>query len=107
VQQYHGCDTELAMAYGDVYSHAEVTPPLRWRTSPPARCSVERKLMHREGNRLAKLASAQAAVQAQAADYEGEADRAFAQGIASFVAKQAERLTQLVVDAARWKDKYL
>jgi serine/threonine-protein kinase HipA len=29
------------------------------------------------------------------------------QGIADFVAKQAERLTQLVADAARWKDEYL
>jgi serine/threonine-protein kinase HipA len=68
-----------------------------------ARCGVDRKLMRREGQRLAKLAAAQS----QAADYEGEAERAFVQGIADFVAKQAERLTQLVADAARWKDKYL
>ena len=34
-------------------------------------------------------------------------ERAFAQGIASFVAKQAKRLTQLVEDAARIKAEYL
>ena len=56
---------------------------------------------------LAKLAAAEAAAQAQAADYEGEAERAFVQGIAAFVARQADRLTQLVADAARWKDEYL
>lgn len=54
-----------------------------------------------------ELAVTQAAVQAQAADYKGEAERAFVQGIADFVAKHAERLTQLVADAARWKDETL
>ena len=64
-------------------------------------------VMRREGQRLAKLATAEAAVQAQADDYEGEAELAFVQGIAAFVARQADRLTQLVADAARWKDEYL
>jgi serine/threonine-protein kinase HipA len=63
--------------------------------------------MRREGQRLAKLAAAEAAAQAQAADYKGEAEQAFVQGIAAFVARQADRLTQLVTDAARWKDEYL
>lgn len=105
VLQYDGFDTELAMAYGDVFSHAEVSAFAL--ADFAARCGVDRKLMRREGQRLAKLATAEAAAQAQAADYEGEAERAFVQGIADFVAKQAERLTQLVVDAARWKDEYL
>lgn len=105
VLQYDGFDTELAMAYGDVFSHAEVSAFAL--ADFAARCGVDLKLMRREGQRLAKLAAAEAAAQAKAADYEGEAERAFVQGIADFVAKQAERLTQLVADAARWKDEYL
>jgi serine/threonine-protein kinase HipA len=72
-----------------------------------ARCGVDRKLMRREGQRLAKLAAAEAAAQAQAADYQSEAEQAFVQGIAAFVGRQATRLTQLVADAARLKDEYL
>lgn len=105
VLQYDSFDTELAMAYGDIFSHAEVSAFAL--ADFAARCGVDRKLMRREGQRLAKLATAEAAAQAQAADYEGEAERVFVQGIADFVAKQAERLTQLVADAARWKDEYL
>lgn len=105
VLQYDGFDTELAMAYGDVFGHAEVSAFAL--ADFAARCGVDRKLMRREGQRLAKLATAEAAAQAQAADYEGEAERAFVQGIAAFVARQADRLTQLVADAARWKDEYL
>lgn len=105
VLQYDGFDTELAMAYGDVFSHAEVSPFAL--ADFAARCGIDRKLMRREGQRLAKLAEAAAATQAEAADYEGEAERAFVQGIARFVAEQAQRLTQLVADAARLKDEYL
>ena len=71
------------------------------------RCGIDRQLMRREGQRLAKLAAAQAAAQALADDYQGDGERAFVQGIAAFVALQAARLTQLVADAARWKDEYL
>lgn len=105
VLQYDGFDTELAMAYGDVFSHAEVSAFAL--ADFATRCGVDRKLMRREGQRLAKLATAQAAAQAQAADYEGETERAFVKGIATFVAHQADRLTQLVEDAARWKDEDL
>lgn len=105
VLQYDGFDTELAMAYGDVFGHAEVSAFAL--ADFAARCGVDRKLMRREGQRLAKLATAEAAAQAQAADYEGEAERVFVQGIATFVTRQADRLTQLVADAARWKDEYL
>jgi serine/threonine-protein kinase HipA len=105
VLQYDGLDTELAMAYGDVFSHAEVSAFAL--ADFAAHCGVDRKLMRREGQRLAKLAAAQAAAQAQAAVYVGEAERALVQGIADFVARQAERLAQLVADAARWKDEYL
>jgi serine/threonine-protein kinase HipA len=105
VLQYDGFDTDLAMAYGDAFSHAEVSASAF--ADFAARCGIDRKLMRREGQRLAKLAAAEAAAQAQAADYVGEAERTFVQGIADFVAKQAERLTQLVADAARWKHEYL
>lgn len=101
VLKYDGFDTELAMAYGEVFSHAEVSAFAL--ADFAARCGVDRKLMRRDGQRLAKLAAAAAAAQAQAAEYQDEAERAFVQGIADFVARQAERLTQLVTDAARWK----
>jgi serine/threonine-protein kinase HipA len=72
-----------------------------------ARCGNDRKLMRREGQRLAKLAATAAAAQAEAEGYEDKAERAFVQGIAGFVAEQAQRLTQLVAEAARLKDEYL
>ncbi|MBL8372518.1 MAG: HipA domain-containing protein [Burkholderiaceae bacterium] len=105
VLQYDRFDTELAMAYGDVFSHADVSPFAL--ADFAARCGVSRTLMRREGQRLAKLAAAAAAEQAQAADYQDDAERAFVQGIATFVAAQAKRLTQLVADAERWKDESL
>jgi serine/threonine-protein kinase HipA len=105
VLQYDGFDTELAMAYGDVFSHAEVSPFAL--ADFAARCGIDRKLMRREGQRLAKLAATAAAAQAEAEGYEDKAERAFVQGIAGFVAEQAQRLTQLVAEAARLKDEYL
>lgn len=105
VLQYDSLDTELAMAYGDVFSHAEVSAFAL--ADFATRCGVDRKLMRRESLRLAKLAATEAAAQAQAADYEGEEERAFVQGIATFVSQQAQRLTKLVADAARWKDEHL
>lgn len=106
VLQYDGFDTDLAMAYGDVFSHAEVSAFAL--ADFATRCGIDRKLMRREGQRLAKLVKAEAAAQAALADdYEGEAERAFVQGIAAFAARQADRLTQLVTDAARWKDEDL
>lgn len=102
VLQYQGLDSELAMAYGDVFSHAEVSAFAL--ADFATRCAIDRQLLRREGQRLAKLAAAAAVAQAQAADYEGEDERAFVQGIATFVSLQAQRLAQLVADAARWKD---
>ncbi len=105
VLQYEGFDTDLAMAYGDVFTHAEVSSFAL--ADFATRCGVDRKLLRREGQRLAKLAASSAAAQAEAPDYVGDAERAFVHGIATFVGKQAERLTQLVADAAKWKDEYL
>lgn len=105
VLQYDGFDTELAMAYGDVFRHAEVSPFAL--ADFATRCGIDRKLMRREGQRLAKLAATEAAAQAQAAGYQGAEEQAFVRRIATFVAGQAQRLAQLVADAARWKDEYL
>ncbi len=105
VLQYDGFDAALAIAYGDVFSHAEVSPCSL--ADFATRCGIDRKLMRREGQRLAKLAATEAAAQAQAIDYEDEAERAFVQGIAGFVAEQAQRLAQLVADVARLKDESL
>ncbi len=105
VLQYDGLDTELAMAYGDVFNHADVSAFAL--ADFAARCGIDRKLMRREGQRLATLAATEAAAQALAADYEGEEERAFVQRIAAFVSQQAQRLNKLVADAARWKDDYL
>lgn len=99
VLQYDRFATELAMAYGDEFSHAEVSAFAL--ADFATRCGVDRKLMRREGQRLAKLAVTAAAAQAQAVDYEGEEERAFIQGIATFVIQQAQRLTLLVADIAR------
>lgn len=104
VLQYTGFDTELAMAWGDVFEHEAVSPFAL--ADFASRCGIDRKLLRREAQRLAKLAEPAAMAQALATDYEGD-ERAFAQSIASFVAKQAKRLTQLVEDAARIKAEYL
>ena len=104
VLQYDGFDTELAMAWGDVFEHEAVSPFAL--ADFATRCDIDRKLLRREGQRLAKLAEPAAMAQALATEYE-QGERAFAQGLASFVAKQAKRLTQLVEDAARIKAEYL
>jgi serine/threonine-protein kinase HipA len=105
VPQYDGIDTELAMAYGDVFDHAEVSPFAL--ADFAVRCGVDRQLMRREGQRLAKLAATRAAAQARDGTYEGEAERGFVHDLAAFVARQAERLAQGVADAARLKEEYL
>ncbi len=104
VLQYEGFDRELAMAYGDVFVHDEVSAFAL--ADFATRCGIDRKLMRREGQRLAKLAASAAAQQAQAVDYVDE-ERAFALQLAAFVARQAERLARLVQDAAAIKAEYL
>lgn len=104
VLQYEGFDTELAMAWGDVFVHAEVSPFAV--ADFAARCGVPRVLLRREGQRLASLASEAATVQAEDATYTGS-ERAFAQDLARFVARQAQRLDALVVAAVGIRDEYL
>lgn len=104
VLQYEGFDTELAMAWGDVFVHAEVSPFAV--ADFAARCGVPRVLLRREGQRLASLASEAATVQADDAAYIGS-ERAFVQDLARFVVRQAQRLDALVAAAVGIRDEYL
>lgn len=104
VLQYEGFDSEMAMAYGDVFVHGEVSAFAL--ADFATRCGIDRKLMHREGQRLARLAIAAAAEQALSADYLSE-ERPFVESLAAFVTQQAQRLSKLVADAAAIKAGYL
>ena len=97
VLQYTGLDTELAMAYGDVFVHGDLSAFALGDFA--TRCGIDRKLMRREGLRLAKLASIHATAQADAPVYEATG-RPFIAQLATFVAAQSDRLAKLVVDAA-------
>lgn len=97
VLQYTGLNTELAMAYGDVFVHGDLSAFAL--ADFATRCGIDRKLMRREGLRLAKLASIHATAQADAAVYEAT-ERPFIAQLATFVAAQSDRLAKLVVDAA-------
>lgn len=104
VLQYDGFDTELAMAYGDVFVHEEVSAFAL--ADFATRCGIDRKLMRREGQRLARLAIQEAALQAESGLYLAD-ERSFIQGIAQFVTRQALRLSKLVSDASAIKADYL
>ena len=78
------------MAFGDVFKHAEVSAFAL--ADFAARCGIDRKLMRREGQRLAKLAATEAMAQAQAPDYLGNGEQTFVQRVAAFVVQQADRL---------------
>lgn len=105
VVQYPGIDHELAMAWGDAFSLADVGA---FQLADFAqRCGVDKALLKREATRLAKLAAKHAPAQAQADAYVDEAERAFAAQLGDFVVGQAARLTQLADNAARIKAEYL
>ncbi|WP_043459969.1 HipA domain-containing protein [Azohydromonas australica] len=104
VLQYEGFDSEMAMAYGDVFVHEEVSAFAL--ADFATRCGIDRKLMRREGQRLARLAIAAAGEQALSADYLSE-ERPFVESLAAFVTQQAQRLSKLVADAAAIKAGYL
>lgn len=104
VVQYPRIDHELAMAWGDAFSLAEVKA---FQLADFAqRCRVDRHLLKREARRMAKLAIEHAPIQVQAADYIDEAERAFAGQLSDFVLRQAERLIQLADAAAKVKDGF-
>jgi serine/threonine-protein kinase HipA len=105
VVQYPNIDHELAMAWGDAFSLEEVTA---FQMADFAqRCGIDRQLLKREATRMAKLAIEHAPMQAQAADYVDEAERAFAGQLRDFIVGQAARLTQLANDAAKIKSEFL
>jgi serine/threonine-protein kinase HipA len=105
VVQYPGLDHELAMAWGDAFTLEEVTA---FELGDFARrCGIDRQLLRREATRMGKLAIEHAPLQAQAADYIDDAERAFADQLRDFIVKQAARLTQLAKEAATIKDEYL
>jgi serine/threonine-protein kinase HipA len=105
VVQYPAIDHELAMAWGDAFKLEDVTP---FQMAGFAKwCGVDRRLLQREGVRLAKLATEHAPKQAQADDYVDEAERAFTGQLRDFVLGQAARLTRLVTDAVNIKDEHL
>lgn len=104
VLQYNGFETELAMAWGDVFSHGDVSPYAL--ADFATRCRIDRKVMRREGQRLAKLAQAQAQRQADSDTYLGQ-ERGFVQKLAGYVQHQALRLSDLVGQAANVKADYL
>jgi HipA-like protein len=104
VLQYPGFDTELAMAWGDVFEHPGVSAFAL--ADFASRCRIDRALIRREGQRLAKQALTAVAQQAQASAYL-LAEQPFIQGVARFVVEQAQRLARLVQDAAVIKADYL
>lgn len=104
VLQYDGFDMALAMAFGDVFVHAEVSAFAL--ADFATRCGIDRHVMRREGQRLAKLALSMAAQQAKADTYHDE-ERPFVDQLAAFVTQQAERLAKLVGEAATIKPDYL
>ena len=104
VVQYPGIGHGLAMAFGDAFSLEEVGA---FQLADFAkRCGVNRALLKREAARMAKLATAQAPVQAQAVEYLDE-ERAFADQLRDFIVGQASRLTALASEAAKVKDEFL
>ena len=104
VVQYPGIDHELAMAFGDAFSLDEVGA---FQLADFAkRCGVNRALLKREAARMAKLATEQAPMQAQAVDYLDD-ERAFANQLRDFIVGQASRLTAIASEAAKVKDEFL
>ena len=104
VAQYPGIDHELAMAFGDAFSLDEVGA---FSLADFAkRCGINRALLKREAARLAKLATEQATLQANAVEYVDN-ERAFADQLCAFVVGQASRLTALANEAARIEDESL
>lgn len=97
VVQYEHFDTELAMAFGDAFTLAEVTPFAL--ADFAARCGIDRKLMRREAQRLSHAAKTAAAALARSAMYADD-ERDFVTRLAGFVGVQCERLAALAHEAA-------
>jgi serine/threonine-protein kinase HipA len=104
VVQYPGIDHELAMAFGDAFTFAQVGA---FQLADFAkRCGIGRALLRREASRVAKLVSVHAPIQAAAIDYVDN-ERAFAAQLRDFVLRQAALLNALAGKAAAIGDKYV
>ena len=97
VFQYTHFDTDLAMAFGDALTLDEVTPFAL--ADFAARCGIDRKLMRREAQRLARAVVAAADELVRSTDYR-EDERAFVTQVAAFIGGQAARLASLAREAA-------
>jgi serine/threonine-protein kinase HipA len=96
VVQYEQLDTELAMAFGDAFEFDEVTPFAL--ADFAARCGIERRLLRREAQRLARLA-APAAAELAATLGQDAGECAFVARLAAFIERQAKRLSTTAQDA--------
>jgi serine/threonine-protein kinase HipA len=104
VIQYERFDTELAMAFGDTFVLAEITP--FDLADFAGRCGIGRKLMQREALRLSAAARIAAAKLARSAEYE-DGEREFVARLAEFVDDQAQRLASLAQEAATIPAEFL
>lgn len=96
--QYAELDTELAMAFGDVFELEAVTPFAL--ADFAARCGIDRRLLRREAHRLCKLALKHASIQADTGVYVDD-ERVFAHALAACVETQAQRLMVLADQAVQ------
>lgn len=104
VLQYKGFDDDLAMAFGDVFDYAQLSP---FALADFAKaCGIDRGVLQRTAKTMAALAVPAARAQADSADYIGE-EREFVGRLAEFIEKQAARLVSLATEARRVKAEYL
>lgn len=104
VLQCPNFDTDLAMAFGDEFVHAEVTP---FALADFAyRCGLNRGLMRRDGLKLCKAVAQAARDQAKSPRYLPP-ERPFIDELGGFIQRQASRLTQLLEEAAKVDPAYL
>jgi len=104
VTQYDHFDTELAMAFGDAFTFADVTPFAL--ADFAVRCGVDRKLMRREARRLCTAARDAVLELAASSDYRDN-ERVFVIRLANCIGAQATRLEQLAHEAAAIPTRFL
>src|SRR5256885_983275 len=88
---------DLAMAFGDCFALEELTP---FEFAHFAHlCAIDRRLLAREAQRMAKAAPVAAAKVLRESPYTPE-EHAFAQRIAAYATTQAQRLVDIAQKAA-------
>lgn len=97
VAQYPDVSQDLAMAFGDCFALEELTP---FEFAHFAHlCAIDRRLLAREAQRMAKAAPVAAAKVLRESPYTPE-EHAFAQRIAAYATTQAQRLVDIAQKAA-------